>query len=67
MVARVSDRIDLVTLPRLTPLAAPLFLEVGRVPVKGLAEEQLLAEETARLMSMAGLPEPQKPSWRVGY
>jgi ATP-dependent Lhr-like helicase len=42
-------------------------LEVGRVPVKGLAEEQLLAEETARLMSMAGLPEPQKPSWRVGY
>jgi ATP-dependent Lhr-like helicase len=36
-------------------LAAPLFLEAGRMPVKGAAEERLLAEETQRLMQAAGL------------
>ncbi|MCE8534764.1 ligase-associated DNA damage response DEXH box helicase [Ruegeria pomeroyi] len=55
MIARVGDRIDLVRLDRVTPLAAPLFLEVGRVPVQGAAEEQLLAEESARLLADAGL------------
>jgi ATP-dependent Lhr-like helicase len=38
-----------------SPLAAPLLLEPGRVPVKGLAEERLLAEEAARLLATAGL------------
>ncbi|MEP3784837.1 ligase-associated DNA damage response DEXH box helicase [Ascidiaceihabitans sp.] len=56
MVARVGGRIDLIAHKRVTPLAAPLFLEVGRVPVKGMAEEKLLAEEAARLMATAGLP-----------
>jgi ATP-dependent Lhr-like helicase len=56
MVARVGTRIDLIELNRVTPLAAPLFLEVGRVPVKGMAEEKLLAAEAARLMATAGLP-----------
>ena len=37
MHARVGDRIDHVRLSRVTPLAAPLFLEPGRVPVRGLA------------------------------
>ncbi|MCE8555699.1 ligase-associated DNA damage response DEXH box helicase [Ruegeria pomeroyi] len=55
MIARVGDRIDLVRLDRVTPLAAPLFLEVGRVPVQGAAEERLLAEESARLLADAGL------------
>ncbi len=55
MAARIGSRIDLVTLDRLTPLAAPLMLEMGRVPVKGMAEERLLAEEAARLMATAGL------------
>jgi len=55
MMARVGDRIDLRELDGVTPLAAPLFLEPGRVPVKGLAEERLLEEETARLMSVSGL------------
>ena len=70
MAERTRDRIDLVTLDRVTPLAAPLFLEVGRVPVKGLAEERLLAEEAARLMATAGLsetPMPAPPAWRVGW
>ncbi|WP_339770471.1 ligase-associated DNA damage response DEXH box helicase [uncultured Pseudosulfitobacter sp.] len=55
MATRIGSRIDLVTLDRLTPLAAPLMLEMGRVPVKGMAEERLLAEEAARLMATAGL------------
>ena len=55
MVARIGDRIDLLRLDRVSPLAAPLFLEVGKVPVKGSAEERLLAEESARLLQKAGL------------
>jgi ATP-dependent Lhr-like helicase len=55
MMMRVQDRIDYIELPRVTPLAAPMFLEMGRVPVKGAAEERLLAAETAALMAAAGL------------
>ncbi len=55
MLARTAGRIDHVVTDRVTPLAAPLFLEHGRVPVHGAATERLLAEETARLMSEAGL------------
>ncbi|WP_121063004.1 ligase-associated DNA damage response DEXH box helicase [Chachezhania antarctica] len=55
MLTRIGTRIDLVRLDRVTPLAAPLFLEVGRVPVRGSAEERLLAEETSRLMEESGL------------
>ena len=67
MTHRIGDRVDLVRLSRVTPLAAPLFLEMGRVPVKGHAEDRLLAEEAAQLMQTAGLVEqnPQKPAWRV--
>ncbi len=69
MAARVEGRIDLIRLDRVPPLAAPLFLEPGRVPIKGLAEEKLLAEEAERLMATAGLTEekPRKPTWRVPY
>lgn len=72
MSRRVAGRIDHLKLTRVTPLAAPLFLEAGRVPVKGSAEEKLLAEEAARLMDTAGLaeitPQPSnRPRWRVGY
>lgn len=55
MIERIGGRIDLVRLDRVSPLAAPLFLEVGKVPVKGAAEERLLAEESARLLQAAGL------------
>ncbi len=58
MARRTTGRIDLIEHNRVTPLAAPLFLEVGRVPVKGLAEEKLLAEEADRLMQEAGLVQP---------
>ncbi|WP_146344457.1 ligase-associated DNA damage response DEXH box helicase [Falsiphaeobacter marinintestinus] len=55
MIARVGDRIDHVRLERISPLAAPLLLEVGKVPIKGSGEEQLLQEEADRLMQAAGL------------
>ena len=72
MLDRTRGRIDHLTLQRVTPLAAPMFLEMGRVPVKGAAEERLLAEESRRLMESSGLaqitPAPSdKPRWRVGY
>jgi ATP-dependent Lhr-like helicase len=55
MLARTAGRIDHVVLDRVTPLAAPLFLEPGRVPIDGKAAERLLEEEAQRLMGEAGL------------
>ncbi|SEN78499.1 ligase-associated DNA damage response DEXH box helicase [Palleronia pelagia] len=70
MLMRTAGRVDHVVLDRVTPLAAPLFLEAGRVPVEGAATERLLAEEAARLMDTAGLdmdPGAEKRHWRVPY
>ncbi len=55
MLSRTAGRIDHVVLDRVTPLAAPLFLEAGRIPIKGEATERLLAQEVDRLMEAAGL------------
>ena len=55
MLTRTQGRIDHVKPGRLTPLAAPMLLEVGKVPVKGAAQERLLAEDAALLMKEAGL------------
>ena len=55
MLIRTGSRIDHVRLSRITPLAAPLLLEIGKVPVAGAAEERLLAEEAAQLLQDAGL------------
>jgi len=55
LLARTHGRIDHVHADRVTPLAAPMLLEVGRVPVMGAARERLLAEEAAILMATAGL------------
>jgi ATP-dependent Lhr-like helicase len=55
MLDRIDGRIDHARLTRVSPLAAPLFLEPGRVPVAGLADQRLLEEEAARLMATAGL------------
>jgi hypothetical protein len=54
MLERIGDRIDHVRLTRVTPLAAPLFLEPGRVPVDGLANQRLMEEEADRLMRTQG-------------
>jgi ATP-dependent Lhr-like helicase len=55
MLARVGPRIDHVHLTRLPPLAAPLLLEPGRIPIHGAAREALLDGLAARLMAEAGL------------
>ena len=39
----------------ISPLAAPLFLEAGRIPVDGAGRERLLHEAADRLMAEAGL------------
>ncbi len=70
MAARVGNRIDHVVLDRVSPLSAPLFLEPGRVPVRGSADERLLAEEVERLMTDSGLAEVDtrsKRTWRVPF
>ncbi len=67
MLERIQGRIDLLTLDRVTPLAAPLFLEPGRVPIKGAAEQRLLEQEAEQLLSQTGLAdlEPRKKRWAV--
>ena len=55
MLQRTAGRIDHVTAPHITPMAAPLLLEVGKVPIRGAAEERLLEEEAGRLIAEAGL------------
>ena len=55
MLERIDGRITLRRLERISPLAAPLLLEVGKVPVKGAAEEKLLQQEAAALMQQSGL------------
>ncbi len=64
MLARTAGRVDHVRLDRVTPLAAPLFLEVGKVPVVGAGRERLMEEEAARLMETAGLA-PAIPDRKV--
>jgi ATP-dependent Lhr-like helicase len=55
MFARIHGRVDLVRLDRVTPLAAPMFLEMGKVPVHGDGRERLLVDAAERLMKAAGL------------
>ncbi len=71
MAARTRGRIDHLHLDRVTPLAAPLFLEAGRVPVKGAGQERLLEEHAERLMASAGIdkidPAKTRAQWRVPW
>ncbi len=55
MLDQIDTRIDHVQPGRVTPLAAPLFLEMGKVPIKGAAEDLLIAQEAMALMQNAGL------------
>ena len=55
MLDRVGARIDHVRAPHVTPLAAPLLLEAGRVPIDGAGAAAVLAAEADRLMAEAGL------------
>ncbi|WP_255014113.1 ligase-associated DNA damage response DEXH box helicase [Roseovarius sp. M141] len=53
----LSTRPEIVhsTPPHVTPLAAPLLLEAGKVPIRGLGAERLLEAEAERMMAEAGL------------
>jgi ATP-dependent Lhr-like helicase len=55
MCARAKGRLRHVRARHVTPFAAPLILEVGKVPIKGAAEERMLEEEADALMAEAGL------------
>ncbi|UWR85025.1 ligase-associated DNA damage response DEXH box helicase [Phaeobacter inhibens] len=62
MLTRINGNITLNRLSQISPLAAPLLLEVGKVPVKGAAQEKLLQRETEDLMRLAGLAELEAPA-----
>ena len=55
MLLRVGKNIEHQNLRCLSPLSAPLFLEAGRVPIKGQAVDRLIAQEAEALMIEAGL------------
>ena len=55
LLARTQNRIELIRLPRVTPLAAPLFLEPGKVPIHGQGREKLAESAAKALMQAAGL------------
>jgi len=54
MLGRIEG-IDHQRLTRVSPLAAPLLLEPGKVPIAGEGRERLLEAEADRLMAEAGL------------
>jgi len=53
LLARIGGRIRHVRAARVTPLAAPLMMEMGRERVAGGADDRLLAEEADALMAEA--------------
>ena len=55
MLTRIKGRIDHIKPPHVTPLSAPMLLEVGKVPIKGMAMETVAANRAAELMREAGL------------
>jgi len=55
MLERCKGKIDHVRSNRITPFAAPLLLEKGRVSIEGTVTEALLAEQSERLMAEVGL------------
>lgn len=55
LLTRVGPRIDLIRLPQITPLAAPLMLEPGVVPIHGAGRERLAADAARQLLRDAGL------------
>ena len=54
MLTRIAGRIAHRPLSRISPFAAPMLLEAGRVPVSGAGTEERLLEEAA-LMAEAGV------------
>ena len=55
MLARVAGRITHQRLERVSPLAVPVMLDIGKVPIHGEGREAMLAEAEASLIAEAGL------------
>ena len=55
LLARTAGRIDTIRLPRVTPLAAPLFFEPGKIPIHGAARDRLAQDAARQLLREAGL------------
>ncbi|QCI64938.1 ligase-associated DNA damage response DEXH box helicase [Phreatobacter stygius] len=55
MLSRIKGRIVHKRLERISPLAVPVMLEIGREPVHGEAADAILAEAEADLLAEAGL------------
>jgi ATP-dependent Lhr-like helicase len=55
MFDRVDNNITHRDLPHVSPLAAPMLLGLGTVPIEGKAREQILQNEAGSLMREAGL------------
>lgn len=55
MLSRIRGRIVHSALERVSPLAVPVMLEIGREPIYGEAGDALLAEAEATLLAEAGL------------
>ena len=55
MIERTKGRVDHVQLTHVSPLAAPMMLEMGRVPIAGEGRERLLADAAETLMHDSGL------------
>lgn len=60
MLARAKGSIRRRRLDRVSPLAVPVRLEIGREAVNGTALDQLLDDVTAELLAEAGLPAPTR-------
>jgi len=52
---RVQGRIVTRKLERISPLAVPVMLEIGKEPVLGMAMEDILAEAADDLMAEASV------------
>jgi ATP-dependent Lhr-like helicase len=53
LLTRIRGRIRHHALERVSPLAVPILLEIGREPVYGEAGDAMIAEEAERLMALA--------------
>lgn len=54
MLSRIRGRIMHQRLQRVSPLAVPVMLEIGREPVFGEAQEDLIAEAAGEMIAEAG-------------
>ena len=66
MLSRIAGRVRHVPLTRVSPLAVPVLLDIGRESVRTAGDEDTLLEETEALVAEAtGLAEPSQKPMRV--